>query len=256
MSKSRRKSYKKKSRRKSKLRKFEGTVFNSLSAMYYLNYLHGHENCFIILSNSYDKSKSHKDISIRWIHNKGISSPEEFWPEFDKHYQHCLQKLENNIRPFIVFTFGFSCLDSGHANIIIFDVYNKCLERFDSVVYKDNECLNVSNLDIKILTLFQNKGYDIQNIITPKDIRASFQLKQEAEKIRRIKSDPQNGFCSAWSCFYADLRLTNPIMDINTLINKTEVWIEQNYNSYTEFIRLYSQNIVIIADSLLNSDCI
>jgi hypothetical protein len=225
-------------------KRFEGTPWNSFVAMHYLN--HKHKNHCVIVPRK-NKPNEHTDISIRWIQTKGYNGylkvPDNFWVELKKHLSHS----HSHDKRFIVFPFGFSCAESGgHANIMLYDQYTKTLERFDSLGDGNSKCLNVKDLDKKILKLFKEKMGDdfVKEYLTPFGEHKIFQELQDAENKRKLPTDPEYGFCSAWACWWADVRLHNPAIHRDELI---VLALEEIYNiadSLTDFIRNYSQNIV------------
>ena len=230
------------------LKKFEGTPFNSLIAMAYLNKKHKN-HCVIIPIR--DIPDDHTDLSIRWIQKKGqdgyLRVPKKFWTEFKEHLNHSHDKR------FIVFPFGFSCKkNGGHANIMIYDVQNKILERFDSLGNANSNCLKVKNLDQKIKKLFQDEmGHNfVKKYLKPFNNFKIFQELQDLEDVKKLPTDPEYGFCSVWACWWSDLRMSNPHISRDDLVEiSLELLLEKN-KSLTSFIRKYSQNIVNHMDSV------
>ena len=96
------------------LKKFEGTPFNSLVAMAYLNRKHKN-NCVIIPIRNIPND--HSDLSIRWIQKKGeeghLKIPKFFWSEFEKHLSHSHDKR------FIVFCTPNFLKESGSVVAIV-----------------------------------------------------------------------------------------------------------------------------------------
>ena len=232
------------------IKKFDGTPWYSLVAMYYLNNNYKN-NCVIIpFKNIPD---DHTDISLRWIQKKGkegyLHIPDNFWTEFKKHLDHSRDKR------FIVFPFGFTCDKSGgHANFMLYDVRNKTLERFDSIGKPVGSCLKVKDLDIKIKNLFiKNMGPGfVKKYLKPFTKFKIFQELQDEEDFKKLKTDPIYGFCSVWACWWIELRFLNPDMSRDELV---EVALEELFNKYgtlTEFIRKYAQNIVNHAGHVSN----
>jgi hypothetical protein len=229
-------------RKYSSLEKFEGTPWNSLVAMHYLNSKYNN-HCVII---PYTKKPSdHTDISLRWVQTKDtngyLNIPKNFWSEFKKHLSHSHDKR------FIVFPFGFSCSKSGgHANFMIYDLHTKTLERFDSLGKTNSKCLNNKGLDASIEKIFKKEMGDdfVRKYIKPFTKYKIFQELQDNENKRKLKTDPEYGFCSAWGCFWVDIRLSNPDINRDELIKLTLDYLLKEEKSLTDFIRNYSQNIV------------
>ena len=255
---------------------FSGSSYFNVIAMYFIS--HKHDNACVIFSEPYDVdiektiNKKHKhdkscvllpkkiddipstqrEVSLRLVQGKNgndwfISVPEpneNFWGKFTK----CGDKR------FIVLPFGFYFSNSGHANWLLYDKITKSLERFESYgKVNDKKCLNPDNLDKEIEKLFKEnlpkdfikKYYSPLTFLEDKNI----QTLQEAEneKLEVV------GFCSVWSCFWIDLRLSNPDLDRDTVYNlamKELEEIKKSGKSYTQFIRNYSQFLVDISNEI------
>lgn len=261
--------------------KFQGSPFFNVIVMYFLS--HKHDDICVILSEPYDTDKNKKihffddkvhhehedscvllpknlhdipdiqrEVSLRWVEQKNgksfISVPEPknlFWKNFTK----C------NSKRFVVMPFGYDCIDSGHANYLLYDKKNKSLERFESYgKVDDSKCLNPPNLDKKIRKLFEkNLGKDfIKEYYKPLSFLPSrnIQTLQEEEKEKLELS----GFCAVWCCFWIDLRLSNPDVDRKNLIKLTMKELKRLKDkkgiSYTQFIRNYSGLIVDVSNEI------
>lgn len=256
---------------------FEGSAYFNVIVMYFLS--HKHDNSCVILNHPYDvdKSKSpdnHKhdkscvllpksldnipseqrEVSLRYIEEKSggyisVPKPEkEFWKQFGK----CSSKR------FVVMPFGYNCLDSGHANYLLYDKKNKSLERFESYgrIEKEDKCLNPGNIDTKIKKLFQdNLGKSfVKQYYKPLAFCPSknFQTIQEDEK--EMTSDDPVGFCSVWSAWYIDLRLSNPDVDrkeiVKIALGQLKKLKKEKGVSFTTFIRNYSNLIVEVSKEI------
>ena len=236
-------------------KKFEGTPWNNLVAMDYLNKRFDN-HCVIIPDKKIPND--HSDISIRWIQTKGkhgyLSVPRNFWKEFRRHLSHSHNKR------FIAFPFGFTCLkNGGHANYLIYDLKTKTLERFDSIDKngKTTLCLRSTEIDDKIKKAFDDEMGDdfVIKYLKPFTKYKIFQEIQDNEKEKRLDTDPAYGFCSAWACFWVETRCLNPDVPRDKLIELTLNKLYKNNISLTHFIRNYSQNIVEhskIVQKLLN----
>ena len=218
---------------------FRGSPERNLNAMKYLR--KKFKDCCVIIPEVNYKSFTHEDVSLRWIQtNKKsghFSIPNGFWTLFTK----CEDKR------FIIFPFGFTCINNGgHANYIIYDKYTKSMERFESYGKSKRSCTNPIKLDIKIKKLFdENLGREfIKKYYKPLDFMTSksFQSIQEDEK-EYILGDPEGGFCAAFACWYAELRMSNPNKDRKRLVKIALERLQNNNISLTEYIRGYSTTI-------------
>lgn len=259
--------------------KFVGSSFFNVVVMYFLS--HKHDNACVIFAEPYniDKNKiiwfnqnndhdhdeacvhlpqklndipgQQRDVSLRWIEEKKggyISVPEpkqKFWNKFRK----CTSKR------FVVLPFGYDCIDSGHANWLLYDKKTKSLERFESYgKINDRKCINNPLLDSKIESLFKEKlgaGY-ILNYYKPLSYspQRNFQTIQENEG----EDIEIEGFCSVWSCFWIDMRLSNPDIERDELVKIAlrELRKIKKYEdiSFTQFIRNYSGLIVDVSNEI------
>ena len=194
------------------------------------------------------KSKKNKIITSKSLQNNldgYISVPKNFWDKFNK----CPSS-----KRFVVFPFGFTCIDSGHANYMLYDTKNKTLERFETFGKVISTCLNPPDLDKDIFELFSSKlGNDI-TYYPPLSFLPSenFQTKQENEKewINRNEDDEPVGYCAVWCVWYIDLRLSNPNIDREELVKIALKKLENLPITFTSFIRNYSGIIVEVSKEI------
>ena len=251
---------------------FEGSPVYNIVGMYFLN--HNHPNLCIISGQPYvsnheiktDESHIHDDscvvppssfsaipkkqtgVSLRWIEETGsISVPhpeEEFW----KFFNNCIAKR------FIALPFGFNCNKFGHANYLLFDRVKKTLERFESFGKVTDSCLSNPNVDREIEKLFREKlstyakEYAGFRYVKPSEIFPDHNIQsiQESEtewENRKTSCNPV-GFCSVWSIWYIELRVSNPDIEPKKLIRETIDNLLKEYGSLTNFIRNYSLKLV------------
>lgn len=219
---------------------FKGSPQYNLSVMKYLK--NKYKNACVIIPNVNSLKISHLDVSLRWVQKNEkdghFSIPKNYWSYFSK----C-----KNVR-FIVFPFGFSCSNfMGHANYMIYDRQNKSLERFEPYGKSFKSCSNPANIDNKIKKLFnENLGNFVEKYYKPLDFlnTRSFQRIQEDEGEMEDKKDPPGGYCAIWSCWYAELRLSNPDKNRSYVVRNALKKLKDNELSFTEYIRNYTENIV------------
>ena len=230
-----------KSKERVKKTNFEGTPLHTLIGMLYLSHKFDDVSVLIpinlkkIMSNNF----SHEDISLRWNEKQHkIKVPSHFWKYLNAYL--------TDSKRFIVFPFGFTCTDSGHANYIIYDKKDKCMERFEPYGTAVTSCIN-KDIDKHIQTLFTEKmGNNFVNTYFQPlkiDNYTGFQTKQSRERKFKKENDP-DGFCTAWSIWYTDLRLSNPDKNRNELIYMTIIKLLADETSFTDFIRDYADMIV------------
>lgn len=262
---------------------FVGSPYFNVIVMYFLS--HKHANACVVLPEPYetDPSKTlhwidgiedHKhddscvllpkklnlipdkqrDVSLRWVENSNkkergfisVPKPEKkFWNNFKK----CKSKR------FVILPFGYDCVDSGHANWLLYDKETRSLERFEPYgKVNDKTCLNPPNLDKEIEEIFKKNLGDeyIKHYYSP----LSYSRERNLQTLQEAENEKMEivGFCSVWSCFWIDLRLSNPDIDRKILIEMTRKELmkikKKEGISYTQFIRNYSGLIVDVAKEI------
>ena len=189
------------------------------------------------------------DFEFTYIQDKGIKPPKGFWKSVRK----C-----NNKR-FILMPMNIVCSNGqSHANMLLYDANKKSLERFEPngiLTKEEDECLSDIDIDkliIKAFTTNLGKKF-ITEYHAPTDFcpRIGIQWIQTAENIGTT-SDPE-GFCMAWSFWYANLRLANPDLDRSYVLDVSINTIKNMDVTYTDFIRTYSSAILEYHRELVKS---
>ena len=144
---------------------------------------------------------------------------------------------------------------------MLYDRKSKSLYRFEPFGRVVSSCLNPPTLDQKIFELFLKnlgsenfKQYYPPSAFLPTE---NFQTYQENEKewIDRNEDEEPVGYCSVWSAWFIDLILSNPDMDIETLVKLSlkklkSLKKDRKISSFTSFIRDYSGNIVQVSEEI------
>jgi hypothetical protein len=150
----------------------------------------------------------------------------------------------------------WSCASNfaGHANILLIDLAKKTIERFEPYgkihTFGDSENVVLKTFDIafsKMLNKTEYKYYKT-NRFSPKKGPQYI----EEEKVFDVNSDISSekpgdpeGFCGAWSLWYADLRISNPTIPRRKLLIKAIKMLKyKNNESLRSFIRNYATFIV------------
>ena len=144
----------------------------------------------------------------------------------------------------------------GHANIIIFDFKKNIVERFEPYGYISSftsDELKVSKeFNKRMLSIINRMNLGLKYNDPFKLVEKGPQFLEERQaKIKKImykNSDPE-GFCGAWSLWYADLRLSNLDIDSKELIERAINSLNDNQKNketknIREFIRNYSLFLV------------
>ncbi len=141
-----------------------------------------------------------------------------------------------------------------HANYLIFDFDKMEVERFEPhgssnpVGLDYNPKLLDSTLENKINSISKMVfKYFPPNKYLPK---IGFQVKEISELKSDYIGDP-NGFCALWCIWWADLRISNPTISREKLVNiLMKELINDNY-SFKKLIRDYSYYIIELRDKFL-----
>lgn len=129
-----------------------------------------------------------------------------------------------------------------HANMIIYDVKNKVIERFDPY---GNVNFNYANqIDLLLKMVFHEYYPDIKYLSPKKMLNGvSYQIfADESNNNNYVENDP-NGFCVAWCLWYVETRFNNSNVHPKTLIKKTVYQINKNDDKFKDYIRDYSNYI-------------
>ena len=134
----------------------------------------------------------------------------------------------------------------GHSNLLIFDFEKNIVERFEPYGYISQ----FSEDEIIVSKAFNSDFKKILKKINPKfkyidpsqSLKKGPQHFEESQLTRysiiKNSKDPE-GFCGAWSLWYADLRLSNPDKSPNELIIKA---LKSIKTSNTRFLRKFIRN--------------
>jgi len=129
-----------------------------------------------------------------------------------------------------------------HANIIIYDVVNKIIERFDP--YGTVPFIDSGSINLFLQSFFKDYIPDA-TYLSPEDVSKgiSFQVfSDENNDSNHAVNDP-NGFCMAWCIWYIEMRYKNKNMPPNILVKKTIYQINKFENKFKDYIRNYSNYI-------------
>ena len=139
----------------------------------------------------------------------------------------------------------------GHANILIFDFEKKIVERFEpygfiSTFSKEEETVSLAFNEefTKLLKkLDPSLKYIDQSVLLRKGPQYLEENQIKKYRLLSNSSDPE-GFCGAWSLWYADLRLSNPEKEQRELIEIAIESITDKKMKLRQFIRNYSVFLV------------
>ena len=199
----------------------------------YLAYKYSDQCIIIPFNKTYlKKSIDWEDLTLTYDQRKNsLIYPKNFWIYFNK----CLTTSKR----FIIIPFGYDCIDnSGHANMLVYDKLNNEIERFEPNGYMYNFDCIPSNIDDALKAAFKaNVNYKIK-YFKPIDFCPDFNF----QKIAAQEKIGDSGYCIFWSLWYADLRLSNPDINREEIINKAIKSLGKK-GYFNLFIRRYAKFI-------------
>jgi hypothetical protein len=188
--------------------------------------------------------------SLLWMEkDNNFKAPPGLWVSVKK----CLHTGSN----FIIIPMNFICANETqiHTNLLLYDSKTKELERFEPNGYLSGKCFNPVNLDEKLKTLFNSNVEEgmVEKVYAPLDFcpYSSFQYLQHFEYPKQ-EGDP-DGFCAAWSIWYADTRMANPNKSREQVVEMALSKLRSKPKTMTQFIRSYSAFLAKIQKLLKES---
>ena len=174
---------------------------------------------------------------------------------FPKEYKNNFLKCKKNKKiKFIITPLRLLNNEEGsHSNYLIYNKYLNELERFDPY----GNLYNNNNIDIKIEEFYKNIDSKIKYLLPIENcpyvgLQVLQELELELQLVSSSIGDPI-GFCSAWSIWYADMRLGNPKINRMELLKKATSTLKKKEGSLTNFIRNYAEFIVNERDKMLRT---
>lgn len=145
--------------------------------------------------------------------------------------------------------------NEGHFNSILIDYKMKTIERFEPHGYKSSWYHNQKLMDSKLAGVFKKILPGFQ-YITPREYisRIGFQGYDSTSKTYDVTQFVDMAYCIVWSLWYLDLRLKNPDVPRNKVIERAILKIHKEYTSTKKFIMSYANSILKMRDQFLK-DC-
>lgn len=202
----------------------------------------------------------YKQISLDYPYKLNFSNIEIVWSYqklfFPSYFDNILHnKLKNS--HYIVIPIGIETSMGAHANILLWDVLNKVIERFEpnGANYPFEFNYNPLLLDTLLIDKFKLFEPHI-TYITPSQFLPpiGFQLKEilESNKLKYI-GDP-DGFCGVWCIWWVYQRLlniNNKKFNVYNIANGLISIIAIQNKSYKLLIRNFSRKITLLRDNCL-----
>lgn len=217
---------------------------------FYIEYIKNKfNNLYIPDINSYSINKM-DDITITWPDNAFYEKlfpwiicyidQDNYWIHEQLNNLINAQKKKNKYR----FVFCFLSLklpnDGLHANILIYDLKNMTLERFDP--YGNTVSFDSKIDDILEEELTWNTGFEY---LKPSDYMpvAGYQTISDELNELNQKNGDFGGYCLAWSIFYLEHRIINEKLKPQELFNKIMHKLTLNKYTFNQYIRNYANYI-------------
>jgi len=187
-------------------------------------------------------------VALQWKSNYY----KKYYIQYPGGKQNFLNQLSKCKKRFVIvpiFLFLENNQKLGHANILIFDLKNNSIERFEPYcsledIYSLEEQKRSSKFDVEFKKDLKKTGKKFKYIPSNKFCpNINVQSREENNlnngfKTRKIKQDPE-GYCSVWIIWYAHLKLKYPDLDSKNLLLKSMELLENNPHSLRSFIRKY-----------------
>lgn len=189
-------------------------------------------------------------FELIWI-DRQLIVPEKFNEAFD-------DSIKKNKYDYIFISIflKLSIHKTAHQNILIYDVKNNTLERFNSMGDID-ELYDYESLDKKIFELFSKmKSINVKKFKYIKSINNFREgpqvLSHEKDVVGNIKIADPGGFCLTWAFWYLEMRMVNENILPPKLIIKANNKILNSDYTFTEYIRNYTKKISDKQNKLLH----
>lgn len=137
-----------------------------------------------------------------------------------------------------------------HANMLIYDIDNKIVERFDP--YGAVPYVNIKGLDYSMNELFKEFMPHVKYLPPSQVMNAmSYQVYSDEISDKNYNDHDPMGFCVAWCIWYVEMRVNNPDIHPDILISHTIPKINMMTNNFKDFIRNYSAHLDKMKNQIL-----
>lgn len=239
---------------------FTGITFDILVSMLYLQKIHS--NVCIPLSSDPINNPTLKSHYVSQGYN--INSRTEFmnfevvWSAkklfYPVDFRNTLKKCLRKDKRFVIIPFGIEGQLESHANILIYDSKQKIIERFEPngstspADFDYNSKLLDSILTRKFEDLFPDAKY-----LSPSDYlpKIGFQIYDINDSVNSKLGDP-DGFCAAWTVWYANMRMTYPDLHPRKLVHKLIETAKRENISFKNMVRNFTKPIIDFRTEIFN----
>lgn len=205
------------------------------------------ENYYKKIGLDYPYKLDFSNIEIIWSYQK------IFYPSY---FDEVITKKLKESR-YIVIPIGIETSAGSHANIILWDINKKTVERFEPNGSNYPMGLNYNPELLDSLIESKLKGFDSNiNYYPPYKFLPpiGFQILENLESARCKKIGDPNGFCGVWCIWWVYQRLlniSNPHLQQKEIANEMIKYIKFDNQSFKTVIRNFSKKITQIRDSYL-----
>jgi len=132
-----------------------------------------------------------------------------------------------------------SDMNFNHANMLIYDVPGKVVERFDP--YGTVPFIKGSDIDDLLRAFFHDYFPDV-TYVGPAETATgiSFQVFSDESNVKNSVDNDPVGFCIAWCVWYVENRIKNPDVEPAVLVRNLTKQINQSEDTFKDYIRDYS----------------
>jgi hypothetical protein len=202
------------------------------------------ENYYIKLGINYPYKLEFSNIEIIWSFQK-LFFPTYFDNEIEK------KIIFSN---YLVIPIGIETSLGSHANIILWDIKNKTVERFEpnGSNYPVGFNYNPELLDVLLENKFKNYDNNIK-YFKPSNFLPTIglQILENLETLKSKKIGDPNGFCGVWCIWWIFQRINNNNIPLENIANKLINNIKLDNISFKNIIRNFSNKITQIRDTFL-----
>ena len=202
------------------------------------------ENEYKKLGLYYNFKLEFSNISIIWCYNK------IFYPTyFDQFFEKDLSDYN-----YIIISIAIETANKSHANILIYNINKKTIERFEPNGKNHPRDFNYNSTLLD--NLLENKFKQIDNkikYIKPSDYLPviGFQILESIESNKCSRIGDPNGFCAVWCIWWIEQKLNYPDLDSKNLATKLIELIKIKNIKFKTIIRNFSKNITDLRDNYL-----